>query len=270
MTQPSQTEFQPGAENCQSPMTNWLRQRPFHRPAFIESCPKILRVRSNLFRPVGKNHGPAHEFYHPVVSLISALLSTCRPVAILLTISSVVVAALYGVAWCWPGSDISQKHSEISPLFRYLYATPAVSVECLIVRIGAAIPNAGPNPVLRRSGESVRSVKRGYGSNPAAPTGRCVSFGEIAGVNNRTAAAFAGAIPQIKPHPARQQPLSSQTNSCEFSEQLTSQIVKLLVRRHGAWNDFRRFDVVFHIVFSRSRSVTWSGFCVSRLSKGAA
>lgn len=52
--------------------------------------------------------------------------------------------------------------------------------------------------------------------------------------------------------------------------QYATRLINFVVRRSGLVNAFRRFDVVFHIVFSRSRSVTWGGFCAFRLSQQGA
>lgn len=246
------------------PNTRRLRHSSLNGPASLESVKQVLCGNTNFHRPSRENHRAAIECNHAVVSPVTTLLKPGRPVAILWGVTGVIVSALNGKP-SRPRPHVSVEILELKPALADFNSASAVMLPCFAVWVCAPRHYPLPDSVFLGVAQAVScaSSRQSLRVKTAARLG--VSIPEIPVVNNYLFPAVAKANPRMGQCSAFRFACPSERFDGQSFKWFAGEILKSLVGWHRTGNNFGRFDVLTHIVFSGSRFLQGSGCCAFSL-----
>lgn len=126
--------------------------------SFYESLRVSVKTYSRCAYPLTHCSGFSLNGHEMVITLIAALLSPQRPIAILRSIAFVVIASFNAVFWSGSRPHVGVKLREIRhPLWTYGYAPSAIIVKSQVFRVGTARLHATPDIMFRRARHPVGS-----------------------------------------------------------------------------------------------------------------
>lgn len=118
-------------------------------PASIQATVQGILADANLFRPSGHAHRFVVVRQHSICALIAALFLACRPAAVLLGVTQIVVDSVQAVFVRWPLSHILQKHPKELPFVADRDASPTVIGVRFVGWTVASSTHGTPRPPFR-------------------------------------------------------------------------------------------------------------------------
>src|SRR5262252_88881 len=147
--------------------SGWFCQGTFDGPAAAEPRGQRVRPQIELVGPVFHAPGfplPRHPKCIAAGTLVTSLFGAIRPAAILRCVRAIVIDAVNRVALRWPWPHVSQEiRKRLAPTVTDCDAATAISVEAIMVRIGATLDHVHPRAIFRR--ESVLGVTMAFKHN---------------------------------------------------------------------------------------------------------
>jgi hypothetical protein len=136
--------------------TNRLKKM-FTSSALLKPVPKRLVRYAELFAPILKALGFAHELDERSRSPVSDLLCFCGPSTVIWRVAFAVVNSVKCHRW-WSRTHVFVEHLKVGPSFAYTNSSTAVIRISRVGRRKASPSHLNPNPVLRAACHPVAKI----------------------------------------------------------------------------------------------------------------
>lgn len=171
------------------------RKRAIRGPSVIESIRNCRACYSGALSPVDDDHAPPTKSNEAIVSFVSGLLASCRPLAVRRRIAPLVPNSLNRVSRRWARPHISKERLESKPSTAHADADCAVSSVARIIRIVASSLDACPHLVLRALRHAMRGIVSACFLVSPATTAKAARRVKVAGEYRGLSSAHASTQP---------------------------------------------------------------------------